>query len=412
MSEFSKEKILERVNRVSRENGHGDMSSVIFNTWYGINHRGTGSPAPTNADQHGLTFFTRPNLNLSYDNIKTERIFLPLLDKRGSGVKSIFTAIRLLLDPQAFNEGGPTNPIKSDLIDNNNPFICLLTNNLLSMSGWPDIMLDTYTSKEGRARESWSMGDGKTRFFQTTGISASFRNMIGDPITLLFFYWVNYISLVYEGRITPKPESIIENEIDYNTRIYRLVLDPTRTYVRKISCCGAAFPTSAPIGASHNFSVDAPYNMENKDVSINFQMMGVDYLDPIVVKEFNEVVDMFTGGIKNDKYLKLNGRDSSGKFNGSPNDINLMNFRGIPHIDPITFELEWYVDREIYNTEINIGKSILEEEVSPETIVAANAATSGMTSPFDVPLSYMNLSDPVENPINVDGVNNNVNNVA
>lgn len=422
MSDFSKEKILERVNRVSRENGHGDMSSVIFNTWYGINHRGTGSPAPTNADQHGLTFFTRPNLNLSYDNIKTERIFLPLLDKRGSGANSIFTAIRLLLDHQAFNEGGPTNPIKSNLIDNSNPFICLLSNNLLSLSGWPDIVLDTYTSKEGRARESWSMGDGKTRFFQTTGISASFRNMIGDPITLLFFYWVHYISLVYEGKITPKPDSIVENEIDYMTRIYRLVLDPTRTYVRKISCCGAAFPTSAPIGASHNFSVDSPYNMENKDVSITFQMIGVDYLDPIVVKEFNEVVDMFTGGINDagkittlktgGKYIKLNARDKDNKVIGDINDINLMNYRGIPYINPITYELEWYVDKDIYNQEINIGKSIMEEEVNPDTAVAVNSPTTGFEGPFDVPLSYMNLSDPVGNPINVDGVNNNVNNVA
>ena len=399
MSEFSKDTILERVNRVSRENGHGDMSSVIFNTWYGINHRGTGSSAPTNADQHGLTFFTRPNLNLSYDNIKTERIFLPLLDKRSES--SIFRAIRLLLDRHAFDFNGPSNPITSNLIDNNNPFICLLSNNLLSMSGWPDVVLDTYSSKEGRARESWSMGDGKTRNFSVTGMSASFRNMIGDPITLLFFYWVNYISLVYEGRITPKPESIIENEIDYMTRIYRVVLDPTRTYVRKISCCGAAFPTSCPIGASHNFSVDSPYNLENKDISINFQMIGVDYLDPIIVKEFNSVVTMFTGGLTegSGKYIKLGARNESGGISGDPSELNLMNYRGIPRIDPITYELQWYVEKSIYNEELTKGKNLLNEKMTPKQVTAASTAKTAFQSPFEVPLGYNELDVMAGEPI-------------
>ena len=48
--------------------------------------------------------------------------------------------------------------------------------------------------------------------------------------------------------------------------------------------------------------------MENKDVSINFQMMGADYLDPIVVREFNTLVDMFTGRCKEKGYVKLADR--------------------------------------------------------------------------------------------------------
>jgi hypothetical protein len=419
MSDFSKEAILSGINRVSRENGHSDMSSVIFNTWYGINHRGTGSPAPTNADQHGLTFFTRPNLNLSYDNLKSERIFLPLLDRRGSGVNSIFTAIRLLLDKDAFNGSKPGDVIKSNLVDNKNPFICLLSNNLLSLSGWQDIVIDTYTSKEGRARDAWSMADGIARIYQVTSMSASFRNMIGDPITLLFFYWVHYISLVYEGRITPKPESIVENEIDYMTRIYRLVLDPSRTYVRKISCCGAAFPTSVPIGASHNFSVDAPYNLENKDVSINFQVIGFEYLDPIIVREFNTVVALFAGGSinKNKGYVRIANRDEKGKLTGEPDELNILNYRGIPYIDPITYELSWYMDKESYQKELKEGKNILEEPANRPTTTTTTTTTSkakgkteqpaeakAFTTPFDVRTGYMvNPSELVKTELPTDG---------
>lgn len=393
MSDFTKEDIQAKVNRVSRENGHGNMSSAIFNAYYGINNRGTGAPVPANADQHGLTFFTRPNLNLSYDNIKTERIFLPLLN---GSENSMFRAIRLLLDPEA-SDGGNGAPIKSGLIDNSNPFICLLSNNLLSMSGWPDITLDTYTSKPGRAQEQWSMADSKARNFQVMGMSASFRNMIGDPITLLFFYWVNYISLVYEGRIAPKPQMIIENEIDYMTRIYRLVLDPTRRFVRKISCCGAAFPTSVPIGASHNFSIDAPYNQENKDISINFQMMGFDYLDPIVISEFNTVVAMFTRDMRfsnqdepsmDGKYVKLAQRDEKGNLISPPEEMNIMNHRAIPKINMVTYELEWYVERSIYEQEMEAGKDALSATVTPSAKNGLSAPSSEIVHPFDATIGY------------------------
>lgn len=400
MSDFTKEEIESRINRVSRESGQGDTSSTIFNTYYGINNRGTGAPVPINADQHGLTFFTRPDLNLSYDNIKGERIFLPLLTTKEN---SMFRAIRLLLDRRAF-DGEFGNTIVSSLIDNSNPFICLLSNNLLSMSGWPDVVLDTYTSKEGRAREAWSMGDSKTRNFTVQSMSASFRNMVGDPITLLFFYWVNYISLVYEGRISPKPYMIVENEIDYMTRVYRLVLDPTRRYVRKISCCGAAFPTSVPIGASHNFSIDSPLNQENKDISINFQMMGFDYLDPIVISEFNTVVAMFTGTILSEesgKYVQLAKRDEKGNLIKEEDELSLLNHRALPYIDLVTYELKWFVEREVYERELEVGKKILIEPMAPASAAPVNTSIVQPTYPFDTSVGYNeSMTDQPLNEVN------------
>lgn len=346
MADFSNDEIIKRINRVSKENGHGDLTSSIYNTYFGINTRGTGSPVPMNNDQHGLTFFTRPNLNLSYDNIKSERILLPLLNY---DEKSMFRAIRCLLDWEA--EDVPGTKVKSNLIDPNNVFMSILTNNLLSISGWPDVVADTYTSKEGRAREAVSMVDGITENFAVTQISATFRNMVGDPITLLFFYWITYASMVYQGRITAKPESIVEREIDYMTRIYRLVLDPTRTYVRKIYACGAAFPVSAPIGASANFSIEKPFNQENDQITINFQMIGVQYLDPILVNEFNTAVNMFN------MQMKVNG-DITGHQLVSRDLANIFNHRAYPRINPYTFELQWYVPSDVYNEEMNIQSSL------------------------------------------------------
>lgn len=315
----------DEVDIVSRLNGLGSLTSAQTNNLFGINHRGVGNPVPGNSDNYGLTFFTRPRLNLSYDNLAMHRMFTPLLS---NDTLSIQRALRTLLDP----DGG----IDSSLVDPLNPFIPMLTNNLISITGWPDLLVDTYTSKEGLHKEAWSMVDGTARIFNTYTVTANFRNVAGDPISLLFALWVQYASLVYLGEMVPYPDMEVEREIDYQTRIYRLILDPTRQYVQKIGACGAAFPTNSPLGTSFNYASDSPFNTDNDQVSIAFQCIGADYLDPILVKEFNDVVTLFNPGMENVSrsklYKKLN-KDQAYFFN----------YSGYPYIDPLTFELQWWV---------------------------------------------------------------------
>jgi hypothetical protein len=135
----------------------------------------------------------------------------------------------------------------------------------------------------------------------------------------------------------PYPDAIVENEIDYQTRIYRLVLDPKMKFVQKIGACGAAFPMASPLGASFNFASDTPYMRDNDQLSIPFKAIGASYLDPILISEFNQVVQEFNPDMKDSRrsrnYKKLIG-----------NDGRYFNFRGYPRINPTTYELEWWVD--------------------------------------------------------------------
>lgn len=331
----------DHVDRISRELGHGNLSSAVTNTFYGINHRGTGSPVPFNADQHGLTFFTKPRLNLSYDNVRVDRVLLPYM---ADDKKSPFRALRNYLDPDAALgrqvDGTTGDTIISDLVDPHNPFIALLTNNLISISGWPDVTVDTYTSKEGIQREAWSMIDGMARNYTVFPVTANLRNIVGDPITLLFHAWVTYGSNVKLGKMVPYPDSIIEREIDYQTRIYRFVLDPTRKYIRKFAS-SIGFPTASPLGAAFNYTSDTPYNRESDQISIPFQCAGFDVMDPIILEEFNLIVEDFNprmaDGSRERFHTKLEGVY-----------LDLVNHRGYPHIDPVTLELEWWVTNEEY----------------------------------------------------------------
>lgn len=339
----------EEINFISRLSGFGGLSQAQTNNLYGFNHRQNGNPVPVNSDNYGLTFFTRPRLNLSYDNLSASRLFAPLQSQNS---RSLPAAIRALLDHFSEIEGRHSSP----LVDRHNPFIPMMTNNLVSMSGWPDIALDTYTSKEGVYKEAWSMVDGTSEINNTFDVTATFRNTAGDPITLLITAWVHYMAKVYNGEMVPYPDAIVQNKIDYNTRIYRLVLDKKKRFVQKIGACGASFPMASPIGSAFNFSNETPFNRETDQISVPFRCMGAMYMDPILVYEFNRTVQIFNSQMRDESR-----EETYSKLNNS--SFNYFNYRGYPRIDPDTYELEWWVPKDSYNNFIEqVGGGATENE--------------------------------------------------
>lgn len=343
-SQSTRERIRQRVDLLSRQSGLGSLSEASSDALIGINHRGVGNPIPHNKDNQGLTFFTRPRLNLSYNNLAMDRRLTPLLTEVNLSYQR---AIRVLLDPVGAtghakanangSVGARSQPVTSDLVNHNSPFIPLLSNNLISLNGWPDPVVSYYQSKEGIQKETWSMVDDVSRNYGAFDLQASFRNIAGDPITLLFEVWRIYMANVYSGVMLPYPDSIIENEIDYQTRIYRLILDPTRQYVQKIGVANACFPLSSALGAAFNFSADSPYNQETaSQISIPFHCIGAEYGDPILIREFNDLVCFFNPNMFDDvreSVYKLLAKD----------ELLLFNYFGYPRIDPLTNRLEWWV---------------------------------------------------------------------
>lgn len=352
-SNFTDKQMKDAVNRIYQQNGVGDLSTVMQNLFYGINQRTTGLPIPGNSDHYGLTFFTRPRLNLSYHNVLADRRLHPLLT---NDTYSLLRAIRCYLDPVS-NKGiikqdlGSSSAISSPLVDPLNAFIPLLSNNCVSLSGWPDTVLDTFTANAGMVNETYSLVDGASFDYTAMDLTANFRNIAADPITYLFFVWQVYMTQVYRGVLVPYPESVVFNEIDYQSRIYRLVLDPTRKYVTKIACNGACFPYTNAMGTAFNFNGEKPTFEENDQLTIQFKSIGFCPLDPIVMHEFNDVVALFNpnmgNSISGDPMSPLKGL-SSGRYVKveDPSDLNRLNFRCYPHINIATTELEWYISTE------------------------------------------------------------------
>ena len=324
------------ISDVFKSTSLGNIKSAVGSVLYGINHRQTPNPITINKDGHGLVFFTRPQLNLSTANLRSMRRFIPLLT---TAEASYPRAVRNLLDPRL--------NLPCPIMDNKFAFIPLLSNHALSVSGFPDPFVDIHDSKPGVYKEVFSIVDSTIEQYSAYDVSTSFRNMIGDPINMLFDIWIHYMAGVFRGDLTPYPDFIAYNEIDYQTRIWRLVLDRNKRFVQKIACTGASIPKSNQLGGAFNFEHDHPLNATNDQISIQMHSVGFCYQDPILVYEFNKTVaifnpDMADDGTTNPPYLR-------NMVLLQQSELITFNNRGYPRINVDTMELQWFISLPEYN---------------------------------------------------------------
>ena len=322
----------------------GSVNKATSNNLYGINHRQIQTAVPENQDTFGYTFFVRPQLNLQSDNIRNLRALYGLLSQ---DAMTVHRFIRTTLDPRLMTGLSLGNfsfpPISSPLTDNLSAFIPLLTNNLISLSGWPDVVLPTFTSKAGLYNEVYAQADGIVKNYEQFTLNATFRNTREHGVIALIFTWLVYMAAVFEGTLVPYLDFISENEIDYNTRVYRLIMDQTKQYVRKIAACGVAFPTTAPMGAYFDYLHDKVINDQVKEVSVSFDCLGACYNDDILISEFNKTVAIFNPAMSDTYRPTL-------MTIIDPSLLTVFNNRGYPRINTSTNALEWWVSNSIYSS--------------------------------------------------------------
>lgn len=321
------------LDNIKRSGGMASVSAANSSNLYGINHRSIPLATSRNIDHQGFTFFTRPDLRLSYDNLIQDRNFSLMLNGE---LESIWRWVRATLSPRESKTYYP-----SSFVDQRNPFIPILTNNLESISGWPEITVDPWTSDAGAYNEQTSQADGFSQDFSASDISATFKNQIQDPINRLFHVWTRYSMMVHEGVMDPYIYNIVHNVLDYNTRIYRIVTDPTKQYIQHIAACGAAFPLNSNLAAKFDYSRERPYSDENDKVTIQFRIVGKMYDDPLLFKEFNDLVLAYNPGMRDDL--------RNARFKIVPQYLlKSFNCLGLPHINLDNGRIDWYVSNEEY----------------------------------------------------------------
>lgn len=320
----------------------GSLSRAVGNTLYGINHQQVPPVLPMTKDMYGLTLMVRPQLNLQTDNLRNVRSLYSLLS---TSETSIQRYIRCMLDPRlqhGHGSGEYSKPLTCPLVDPLQAFIPVASSTLLTLSGWPDVVSPLFVSEPGLYKENYLQVDGTTKIYNNYDLDLTFRNFRGNPLVQLFQTWQTYTSCVFEGTLVPYLDFIIENEIDYMTRIYKFTFASDKETINMMAATGVSVPISTPMGNFFDHNHEMPFNNQVKEFTVRMSSLGAIYNDPILVHEFNKTVQIFN------PYMRDNLRET--QMTKIPRDvIGLFNNRGYPRINHTNMKLEIWIQTDIYN---------------------------------------------------------------
>ena len=318
------------INDFTKRNSHlGGVEQSITNAFYGLDAEISGMALPTDGVFNKFVFFTRPQLNLTLENsVLSKELIKTLTEEKNS----IHNYTRTQLDPRLFYSKAN---IKSDLTDPYNPFIPILSNTLLKMSGWPDPVLATRESTEGRVKQRTAMVDGTNDIFSTFDIDCSFMNVVGVPVTNLMAIWLDYMDKVHKGHIQPYLDMILRREIDYMTRIYVIVTNSFGT-IKMFANTGASFPYVNNLGSFFDF--DRFSSTDATEVNIRFKCIGAEYNNYNSLKDFNMLMGAFNPMIR-----KLQNGEESGLLEVPESLYSTFKNRMYPYIDIPNGKLIWYI---------------------------------------------------------------------
>ena len=207
------------------------------------------------------------------------------------------------------------------------PFIIPLSNNLMYQSGWPDPVLEPETSDAGFFSEDFTIIKGSDRLNRTYEVNLTFRDILGGFVISMLYMWHHYIELVVRGDTTAYPEDIDARRVNYTCSIYRFILDQSRQVITKWAKGTGCIPRSPPLGNMFNYGEGENYIRSAERFSIPFIVNKVEYMDPIIFRDFNTLVKRFSPTAR-------------AWANGNPgNEVVVagmdpaQNFIGVPYID-------------------------------------------------------------------------------
>jgi len=306
---------------------------------YGLKYNSNPSPVKPIKDSPGLTFMVRPQLALTDDNIKHNG---PLADLATTDLHSEWAYIRGLLDPYY---SVTHNGLVSPLLDIKQAFIPFITNNITGVSGWRSETIATRETKPGMMKEQLILPDGIINYYGNFDLDLVVKNAHGSPVDKMLYIWQQYMSLNLIGNIEPYPWIMANKLRDYTTRVYRLILSEDGIYVRHIAASAGSFPVNNEMGKIFDYTKDGGYQDAVSNRTIRLASTAPIYDDFRMVEAFNWVVGVFHPGMRDLRWKIVKNKEVD-VWKVPRNILPKLNYRMYPHINVLTYELEWYIDKE------------------------------------------------------------------
>lgn len=278
------EKRKELFNAALLEGTSPGYTSPLINSLRGLRILGKGPAMMPMADNTiGLALVTRPQLNLTDDNISRSEKLVSLY---GAGQYSMSGYIRGMLDER----WAASNP--NVALDNFSPFITCLTEYLKTSSGFGDLQIQVETSDPGLRQQVYQRVASKLEDNSAFTINQTYFNPKPNVLQGLFQIWEDYISEVTSGDrlVTPRDNYLMGNKIDYDCRIYHLIMNKDTEYLEHIFATVQSIPVTYPVGAMANIdnSGSSLRGEGQDDFTIQFASVGMRFDEWGLIQSFNE----------------------------------------------------------------------------------------------------------------------------
>lgn len=283
--------------------------SPLMNSLRGLRILGTGPAMMPMADNTiGLSFVTRPQLNLTDDNITRSEKLVSLY---GASQYSVAAYVRGMLDERW---AAAFQPI---YLNNKIPFITCLTEYLKTSTGFNDLQIRMETSDPGIRDQVYQRVASKLEENGSYPITQTYYNPKPSVIQALFQVWEDYISEVVSGdrQVGPRDWYLMANKIDYDCRIYHLIMNKDSQYLEHIFATVQSIPTTYPAGSIANID-NSGTNLRGEgqdDFSVQFSSVGQRQDEWGLIQAFNEHTYLYNPGMRpenrNNYYRELNEKE-------------------------------------------------------------------------------------------------------
>lgn len=146
------------------------------------------------------------------------------------------------------------------------------------------IEIDTY----GNSMTGYKVPYGKHDVGSKT--SGTFNITYYDDRDLHIYHlhrlWLNYISYVYRGKVSPLSEYIINKVIDYATCVYYILTAEDGETIIFWSKYWGVFPTNAPSSA-YSYTIGNSGGIDNPEIHVQYQYAWKEDFNPLTLIEFN-----------------------------------------------------------------------------------------------------------------------------
>lgn len=218
-------------------------------------------------------FFTRPSLNL--------------LDSSGKNLNSQFA----------------NDPLYFFLFNNNKELILSLTDHFSKSHDFHPYLSNTANSFElsdefiktvehGETLTGYKVQYGKNNIESNSSGSFSISYIDDAEFNIYKTHkaWIEYISRVYRGEVTPKRDYIQKKILDYTVSVYYFICGPDGETILFWSKYFGVFPTNTPSSAS---SWSKGSSVKLPEFTINYAYAMKEDFSPLSLIEFNKNSDKF-----------------------------------------------------------------------------------------------------------------------